>query len=223
MMRLIWTCAAILALAGCGPRESAPPAETPARQTGLEVEWEAELDAMAAALPLSPGETDALRAAFQAVQDDLRGWMNGPDGQRLIELEADMAAAAKRKDLAGVQAATSAARPLRDTFEAKIAAGKQGMMDALTPENRSRWGGHRLASHMLELMAPLGLSPEQQAAIRDNAAAAMDKAAARGEPNPPAAAFLELEKWLESSVLTPEQRTAYEAVKRAHPMRSLTY
>lgn len=223
-MRILCVFAAMAFMTGCGGRDTAAPASAdPSAIQGLEAEWQAEYDAMAADLPLSPAESDALRAAFKSVQDDLRGWMNGPDGKRLIELEADMAAAAKRRDLGGVQAATSAARPLRDAFEAKIAAGKRGLLNALTPENRSRWGGHRLASHLLELMAPLGLSPEQQAAIRDNAAKALDQAAASGEPNPQAAAFLEFEKWLEASVLTPEQRTAYEAVKRAKPMRSLTY
>lgn len=208
-------------MVACGAGGGVPPEEAAAARSELEATWQAEYDAMAAAVPLSADEASKLEQAFESFHADLAAWLDGPEGQRLMALEAEMKAAARGKDLAGVRAATGEARPLRDTFEQKIKAGQQALLDALTPENRARWKGHKLAAHLLELMEPLELSPQQRSAIESNAAAALAQAEARGEANPPAAAFLELERWAETQVLSPDQRSAYEGIKKGAPLRSL--
>ena len=82
---------------------------------------------------------------------------------------------------------------------------------------------HERMSGASHPMSSLTLSPEQENAIRSNAAAAFQAAQQRHEPNPMAAGFLDLESWVEQQVLSPQQHTAYQDVKKANPMRSLQW
>jgi hypothetical protein len=215
-------------LTACQPPNGEPAdsaeaqAESEAGRQKLEAEWQAQYDDMTIRLSLSPAESDALRAAFDNMQSELTAWMEGENGKRLIELEGRIATATRNSDLAGVQSAIREATPLRESFRAQIDAHGENLLNAMSPDNRATWEALRLSDHLIELMEPLNLRQDQIAAIENNAGPALQQAKGRGEPNPPAAAFLELEKWVEANVLDAQQRDAYAAVKADRPMRSLS-
>ena len=68
-------------------------------------------------------------------------------------------------------------------------------------------------------MQPLNLSDQQISQVRTEALSTVR--ASVNEPNPKAAAYLKLEQTVELSVLTAEQRQAFQGIKKKNPLRSL--
>ncbi len=211
-------------MVGCAPVEEGPPA-------GMQEEVEAKLRAegppdekrasMIAVLGLSGADADRVAAAFEARDMAFENFLAGERGQKLIALESEMAVAARNQDLAGVRASTQAATPLREALRKIVEDGEQAILDALTPSQQIQWQGHEVSTRLLTTMEPLGLSAEQVAAISQTGPEAVAQALNQGAVNPSAAAFLDLERWVASEVLSQEQRTHYEGVKGKKGLRSL--
>jgi len=225
-----------LLTSACTPEQASPPADAAASgdqaakdgdaddaadaaaESKAKRDWKSEYKRMDAALDLADDEANAVQAALRAGDEAIAQWQ-AENGAKLSELERQMFAAAKARDLPGMQKFTAQAGPLRNEFRALVAQQLANIHDALSPENRHRWEGHLLAERVIEMMQPLDLNAEQIAEIRERAVT-VAKAASK-EINPQAAGYLVLEKSIESSVLSPIQRKAFEAVKKKHPIRSL--
>lgn len=210
-------------LAGCGPAGDEPELDLAAAEADVRAKEAraGKLEDMQRVLDLDPATGEALQAAFAAGDEAVEDWIAGERGQQLIELEARMFAAVDARDLAEVRRTTAAAKPLRDELRALLADHEQAILDVLTPEQQVEWHGHEVSRKLLDLLKPLNLGFEQAQAIERSGAPAVSQAIDRGEPNPKAAAFLDLEKWVEDSVLDPEQRAAYQDIKSENKLRSL--
>ena len=179
---------------------------------------QAKLDEMLVVLDSSDEEAARLKAVFARRERALTGWWSAHGGD-LTDLERQLAAAARDRNLAEVQRIKDQAQPLRDEFRGLIDAQELAVLAALSPASRTKWEAHRLAARLLKLMSPLNLSGEQTDAIRAEAVAAAQAAAA--ETLPQAAGFQRLEWAVESRVLTADQSRAYEAIKKKNQLRSL--
>ncbi|MBX3179337.1 MAG: hypothetical protein KF886_18430 [Candidatus Hydrogenedentes bacterium] len=232
-MRGYWHFAPALALlalstllnAACAPGKGDEPAlDLASAEAGLREEGsgDAQPEEMARVLGLDPAAASALRDAFARRDAEVEAWIAGERGQRLIRLEAEMFAAVEARKLDDVKRATAEATPLRDELRQLIADHETSILDSLGPERRVQWEGYEVAKKMLDLMQPLELNFQQAQAIEQGGPAALAQAMRAGEPNPQAAAFLELEKWVEESVLTPDQRAAYQDIKASNKLRSLS-
>lgn len=208
---------------GCDPASDsgAPQAAVPAIDEPPA--WEDELYEMADALGLSIAEEDAVRAAYEARDAEVRAFMESERGRQLSEDEAALADATRARDLAAVRAITDRARDDRAELMRIVEDGKRRIRDALPEDKRVEWDAHRIASEMFEVMEPLELTSDQRWEIEAQAVTNVEAAIARNEPNPMAAAYLSLEKWAENAVLTPEQRQAYQSLKKENPLRSLRF
>ncbi len=184
-------------------------------------DWQSDYDEMVTALGLDAESQASLESAFLERDRRLRNWFDGPKGRRLIELEALLAKEAQNRDLQSVRSITAEGKPLRAEVRDLIKASDEEVLAVLTPEQRGAWDGYLLSKRLLELMESLELSPEQIEALRDNAPRFLDQAKQAGEPNPPAAAFLQYERWAERQVLDPVQQGMYAGTKRENPLRSL--
>jgi hypothetical protein len=210
--------AALLLLAvACSSSDRQDGGDAPARLAVAD-DWTADYNQMVETLKLSPEDSGRLKSAFETRQQAIVDWMSA-NGDRLSDLEGEMAAAARARNLSEVDRIKSQAQPLRDELRGLIAARQQAVREALSPPQRAAWEGHQLAERILKLMTTLSLSADQVAAIRQEAVAAARAAAT--ETNPQAAGFLQLERGVEARVLTAQQRTAYEGIKKKNPLRSL--
>ncbi len=184
-------------------------------------DWQSNYNEMVSALQLDAGDQASLESAFLERDRRLRDWFDSPRGRRLIELEALLAKEAQSRDLQSVRAITAEGKPLRAEVADLIKASDEEVLAALTPEQGRAWEGYLLSNRLLELMESLELSPGQIETLRNSAPRFLDQAKQAGEPNPPAAAFLQYEQWAERQVLDPVQQGMYAAVKRKNPLRSL--
>jgi hypothetical protein len=191
-----------------------PPRQDAAKPTPPRPEWRAEYDKFAAALTLSDEEAGCLKTAFETRERVISQW-TAEKGESLKQMEREMQAAAKARDLTTVSRLTEQARPLRDELTKLVKTHKENIRGALTPDNRNRWEAQALSKALLNLMAPL----KQMADIR--AAALPAAKASASAKNPPAAGYLDLERTVEASILTAEQRTAFAAIKKKNALRSL--
>lgn len=208
-------------IVGCEPaREPAAP-EAVAPAVNEPPAWEDELHEMVQTLDLTIAEEDALRAAFEQRDAEVRAFMESERGRQLSEDEAALADAARARDLSTVKSITDRAGDDRGALRQIIDEGNQRIRETLPEEKREAWDAHVIASELLALMEPLQLDAEQEADIRAHALTAVEAAIGRNEPNVKAAAFLSLEEIAESAVLTPLQREAYADIKDANPLRSL--
>ena len=202
-------------LPGCAPAEEEPAldlasaeANIRANDTGGE-----QYNAMVQVLALGPESAGTLQRAFADRDEAVEGWIQGERGQRLIELEAQMVAAANARDLAGVKRTTGEAKPLRNELRQLIADHEEAILGTLTSEQQVQWKGYEVSRKMLDLMKPLNLAFDQAQAIESAGAPAVFEAIQRGEPTPKAAAFLDLEQWVEGQVLDEAQRAKYQNIK----------
>ena len=186
-----------------------------------EAAFEAKKTTMIRVLGLNASEALRLGQAFDARYEAIEQFLSGEAGQRLITLEAELRVAAQAKDLAAVQRVIDEAQPLRDAFCQRIEEQEVALYDVLTPAQATHWQGYEVAVRLLETMGPVKLSAEQMVAISEAGPPAFYRAQEAGEVNPKAAAFLQLERWAESDVLSPEQRDTYEAIKGTKGLRSL--
>ena len=181
-------------------------------------DWTAEYDEMAAAVELSDEEDAALKEAFLTREEVVGGWLTSK-GVRLRELEQELKSAARARDLRAIQRIKTEATPLRTELRDLIETHQADIRAALTPDNQLVWAAHELAERVLKIMEPLKLTAEQAALVRE---ASITSAQAKAdEPNPSAAGYMHLERSVEESVLTPEQRGRFEPIKKKKAMRSL--
>lgn len=224
----VLVCACLLLSTGCRP-PSTPPAvskdESKAADPGAadvaaagKDDWKKEFARMQAELELSDAEDGALQVAFEAREADVSAWM-AEKGPQLESLESKMKSAARSKDLTGVRKAIAQAKPLREELRAIMNKAQEAIPAVLSDANQTAWKVVLLRDRLLELMEPLQLTAEQVQQIHTETEAVVPRAA--GEVNPEAAGFLNLEKVVESRILTPSQKTAYEPIKKKKPMRSL--
>lgn len=213
-----------LGMVACAP--AAPPAPTTQTEETAKTSapsFDEQYQEMAGALALSPGESEALKAAFDSQEQRITEWLEGPEGQALYAEEEALRKATKEKDLEGVRAITRKSVTQRDKFRAIIDETDVNIRATLSPDQLLRWDGHRIAEKLLELLSGITLTADQQNSIREQAPAAIDYATRNGEPNPMAAGYIELEQWVEEQILNPDQRTAFEAIKKSHPMRTMGF
>lgn len=214
----------LLTVTGCQQKESTPePVDTDAAKASLQTEarQDNKQAQMIQVLQLDATQASALNEAYTARDNAATAWIEGEKGDKLVAWEAEIKRAAKAKDLGAVRNATSRAKPLRDEFRQLFATHQANIMNVLTPEQQIHWQGFEVASKLLDLTKDLGLNPQHIAAIEQGGPTVVHQAIQNGEPNPKAAAFLELERWMEDTLLTQQQRAAYDAVKSENKMRSL--
>ncbi|MCH2210232.1 MAG: hypothetical protein MK110_02950 [Fuerstiella sp.] len=173
---------------------------------------------MEAVLPLSNKEVNTLKAAFQMRQAAVSSWMES-NGATLAQLEKQMAAAARSRNLAGVRRAKAEATPLRNELRELIDTHEQSILRALSVENATAWNAHQLSQRVLDSMKTLDLNKEQIGQIQIAAVTVVESV--MNKKNPDAAGFLMLEKTAESQVLTSAQRAAYQVEKKKSPLRLL--
>jgi hypothetical protein len=200
--------------------DSAPDSSDPVTLRS-DTDWESQHTEMVSILALNPTDAQRLRTVFQARETELGGWIRGDRGAKLVELETALRAAATNSELTETRKFIAQATPLRREFEALAEGHETNILNALTPAQQNQWQGHQLAQKLLDLMAPLNLDPTQQEQIRAAATQAIAQAKQQQQPNPPAAAFLELEKWAEDNILNGNQRQAYAPIKQKNALRSL--
>lgn len=217
-------------LAGCAeaPQEAAvesqpaPPEASRSVPRPAEPFWQAEYEEMVAATSMPPSQQETLRQAFVQSYGELERAMAGEEGEKLVAEEQALREAAESRDLAAVRRITRQDKTQRQAFREKIGAKEDEILAVLTPAQHLQWDAHRISKELISLAGP-GLSEEQKGGIRGQAASFLQGAANRGEPNPMAAAFMDMEQWAEANVFTPEQRAAYQSVKQRHPLRSLKW
>lgn len=224
----LFTRAAILGLSivlgGCQAGvdgDSGASVEAARAQLEAEFDSQGELERKKRFLGLAGAQAAALDAAYAQRDSEISAWIAGERGQRLIALEAKMGDASRGRDLQGVQAAIAEAKPLRQELILLIGEHEGNIRAVLSQEQVDAWDGYEIASELLALMEPLGLDVQQRSAIEQSGTAALLAARGRGESNAGAAAFLDLEKWAESSVLRAEQRAGYQEIKSQNKLRSL--
>jgi hypothetical protein len=186
--------------------------------------WESEHSEMVSVLTLDPADAQRLRAVFESREAELGGWITGERGTKLIELETELRDAATNSQLTETRLIIAQATPLRREFEALVNTHKTKILNALTPTQQKQWQGHQLAEKLLALMKPLILDPAQQQQIRTAAAQAITRheVAPKGiRDAPTAAAFLQLEQWVEEKILSQAQRQNYAPIKGKKALRSL--
>ncbi len=217
--RMIAVVVALL-LSACG---QAPDSPTPAAavEEAEAPDWQAGYEEMVAVLSLSSAEQTHLRETMAREYEAFAAWMAGPDGQAVREEDAALRAAAEARDVQAVRRITGQAQTARAAMRARLDAVTEATLAALPPAQRQAWAAHQMVSKMLETMAPLGLSAQQEQALRTAAPQAYGAAVQRGESNPASAADLDLERYAETQLLTPDQATRYAEVKRDNLMRSL--
>ncbi len=179
-------------------------------------------DTMMRVMEPDPAQRLALDQAYASRDEAIGAWIAGEKGERLIALEAEMRTAAKKKNLAGVRAATSQSTPLRNELRELVVSHQAAILGVFSPAQRLQWSGYEVASAMLALMEPLNLVPDQIAAIEQGGPSAVAQAEGRGAANPKAEAFMALEQWAEGAVLSAEQTAQYGTIKESKPMRSLS-
>jgi len=175
-------------------------------------DWKTEVARIQSELELFEAES----TAFEAREADVSAWMAKKNGARLKSLESKMKSPARSRDLAGVRSATSQAKPLREELRAVL---QNAITAALSDANQAAWQAILLRDRLVKLMEPLQLTAERLQQIHTEGDSVVQATA--GEVNPEASGFLELAKNVESRILTPEQKTAYEPIKKKSPMRSL--
>lgn len=215
--------AAILGLVGCTRESDSPSSKAPPVEVRSETAWQAEYDEMVSVLGLRSDEAQRLRTAFEQREAEAGEWLKGERGKSLAQLEGQLKQAAKGKNAAETKQIIAKATPLRKELMSIIDRHQANILGALSPERQVQWQGHKVAEKLLETMASLKLDPTQQQYIRNGAVEAIGRALQARQPNPPAAAFLELEQWAENSVLSPAQRQAYQETKKKAPVRSLAF
>ena len=208
-----------LLLPGCGQApEPPPPAAT---VEAAAPDWQANYDEMVAVLALSSTERTHLRDTMAREYEAFAAWMAGPNGQAVRDEDAALRAAAEARDVAAVRRITQQPQTARAAMRARLDEVTAAVLAALPPAQRQAWAAHQMVSKFVEVMAPLALSAQQEQALRTAAPQAYAAAVQRGEPNPASAAYLDLERYAETQVLSPEQLQRYADVKRDNPMRSL--
>jgi len=216
-------CCLVAGLAGCGGADKTPALDRAAAEANIRANdtGDEQYNAMTRVLALEPETVTALQAAFARRDEVVENWLAGEKGQRLIELEAQLFAAVEARSLAEVKRTTAAAKPLRNELRQLIQDHESAILGTLPPDKQVEWQGYEVSDQLLTLMKPLELGFEQAQAIEHAGAPAVGQCIQRGEPNPKAAAFLEVEAWVEERVLTPEQREGYQEIKSKNKMRSL--
>lgn len=174
-------------------------------------------------LALNESEAENLRWAFEDRDYAVAEYMESAEGRELVAEEASLRDAVNSRDLGGVRRITDSASDKRDRLREIVAEGNEGIRMALPESKRREWDAYRISSKLLSFAEPLGLTVEQELQIEEHAFTCIDAARAANKPNPMAAAFLALEKWSENTVLSPQQRSAYEEAKKSNPLRSLSF
>lgn len=210
---------------GCAPSSEDKSPESQASKEAIAEEFSMMDDyyEIVSVIQLSPSETTTLEQGFRQREEDLTNWLEGPKGQKLIELETKLREQTEAKDLSGVRATIAQSKPLRQEIVDMIKSSRNDLLDSLGPERRLEWDAHKVSKKMLDLMQPLGLDETQIADIRYAAVDELRRAQQLREPNPQAASFLQLERWVEDTILDNPQYDTYQALKVSKPMRSLGF
>jgi len=228
MLRYTLRLMVVAAAVSCGnaesPEASAPdkPQTQSENKSSSDSASRVEHEKMVQILRLNETESAALMSAFDEGDAAIQKWQS-LHGAELRNLEAQMKDAAASRNLAGVREATSKAGPLRQELVQLAKTSQEKILNSLPPEKRVEWDAHLLAEKLFDLMQPLALTPEQRAAIANRAVSAARTVARSGRPGDTmAGAFLKLERDIEQSILTPQQRPAYDLIKKKNPLRSLS-
>ncbi len=234
MLRNLVYLALLFSTVSCSRGNGGPDADVPSRrdqsQAGPgtdadrppppETSWTAEYEQISAVLELSDQEKAKLKAAFKARAEAFTQWRTEKVA-KLAQFEQQMKRAAKDRDLAGFRRATAKAGPLRNELRKLLKTHQANILEALSPEYRLKWEAHQVSERILDLMQPLNLSDRQISQVRTEAPSTVR--ASVNEPNPKAVAYLKLERTVELSVLTAEQRQAFQEIKKKNPLRSLKW
>lgn len=213
-----------LVMFGCTDNQNSASSVEKKKTSPSNAKWMADYELMVERLELNEKEQAELEKTRRQSVDMLENWWER-NGAELSRLEKEMKKAAKARDLAGVKEATAAAGPLRKEMQSLISQAKNNMVLSLPHEKRIQWDAERLLIKMEELMAgQINLSSEQQR----NAGVLASKHASRANPdlsmeNRLAKPFLDFEQELEKTVLTPEQKSAYDQVKKKNALRALSF
>lgn len=219
---------ALAVLFGCGgesENSTSPASGSEAIQDGPPLDdFQNDYERMVERLDLTDEQSASLEEAWQQHLGKLESWW-AQHGKALVEHEEKLREAAKDRDLSAVKAAKAKAEPLRKEFRALGLAGEVQIVMSLPPEQRKAWDVEQLMIKLEELIAGnIELSPAQEASAR----ALSQKYAADASPdlsvqNRLGQSFLDFERDLENTVMTPEQRVVYAQIKEENKFRSLSW
>jgi len=219
---------ALVVLFGCGgesEKSTTPASVNEAIQDGPPLgDFQDSYGQMVKRLDLSAEESASLKAAWQQHLNQMESWW-AQHGKALAKYEEELKQGAKDRDLSALRRAKAKADPLSNEFRALVRAGEVGVLMSLPPKQRIAWDAEQLMMKLEELIAErIELNPEQkavaQALAQKNAAAADPDLSVQNRLGQP---FLDFERELENTVMTPEQRTIYAQLKDENKFRSLRW
>jgi hypothetical protein len=219
----VMTILVLVGFLGCSGESASPSDKAPPVELRSDTAWESEFDEMVSVLGLTSEESKYVRTAFEQREAEVGAWLKGGRGAELAQLEGQLKVAAESKNLSETKKIIAKAGPMRKELMGLINAHQANILGALTPERQVQWQGHEVAEKLLKLMASLALDATQRQYIQNGAVEAIAQARQAGQPNPKAAAFLELESWAENSVLSQAQQQAYQETKKKAPIRGLSF
>jgi Spy/CpxP family protein refolding chaperone len=188
---------------------AAPAAPAPAKPV-----VEGDLAVMVRECKLTDEQVTKMAAAATAVMQQLVEWQKA-NNEKLAAHQKAFEAARAASDQAAMAKVQSDAMPLLQERMALITKGQKGMLDILTPEQRSTWLGFITFRQLMVPLAQINLTGEQLTKIREICnAAGKEVGEVKDEGEAGAAAMMKIRTTLLSDVrekiLTPEQRTKME-------------
>jgi len=189
---------------------AAPAAAAPGRPAG-----DSDLAVMIRECKLSEEQVTKLAEAASAIMVQLAAWQK-TNADKLAVFQKDFEAARKSNDEAALAKVRTESQPIFQERMNVIMKGQKGMMEILTPEQRSTWMGFITFRQLMVAMAPVDLKTEQLAKIREICnAAGKDLDAIKDEGEAGMAALIKIRTAIvnnvRDNVLTAEQRAKLPA------------
>ena len=186
---------------------------------------QAEFDSLLSVVDLSESKEQEVRALHQTWTNRLDDW-HRENGPTIVAIRKKALEAAKKKDLRALKKMdrggdkqkvadlTNEEREMLQTYEAEL--------EATLPEpERTKWQRHVVTQQLLEFLQPLELTQEQQDQIGEQSGNVMNRV--KRKENWRGYGTAELEKVFERNIVSPQQKTSFEELKKKNRMRMLKW
>lgn len=220
---------AIAVVLGCSNPNSSSENEESARELVKTSEKfskiQTEFDEMMSVLNL---EAEASAKLTQVHETNFQKWIDWDTefGLEISEIRKKALDAAKDKDLRRIKemnaqgdkdrvaALVNQERELRDSYYSEL-------FEAIPEEERQIWKAHTVAKKLLIFLGPVDLTDDQAIEIRTKAKDAI--LLVKVNENWRGAGTAQLEKLFENQIIRPDQKAAFEKLKKEQPMRQLKW
>ncbi len=188
------------------------------QQTKFEKQTQEELERMEAVLNLSELEKANLEKAFITSNDAFIQWRD-TKGKELNKLKGKVEKFSKTRNVSGALKSIDQAAPAFKSMNQIMKQHRILVRDALSPSNQIAWNAHQVSEELLKYMDQLALTEKQLEQIHE--VSMVQASESNNKKRPLLTAFNGLEKQVEKTVLTSEQRQAYKDIKEANPLRNI--